>query len=643
MSPCLRGSCSEGVARVRCGIRGGRQLARGADRGRARVLAAHRGRAAPRESRARSERPDAAVRRRADDCRGAAAHGRRSRAARPRGDRRHAHGGAAARPPSRGRDGRSSLAPRPPRSRRCRSRCSRDRADTTPNVRTPERSRTIRTTRPICTPSAAGGCERWASSRRCRPTMWRRGSGRTACGGSGWRAARIRVRCVPAVPEERFEQALDLEWPIEGLEPLSFVLGRLLEPLAAHLERRGRGAAVLHVRLHLVDARRCTSGRCSCRRRSATRGRCARWRCSISNRIRPPPPSIAWSSPSIRRPARIVQFSLLTRPLPSPEQLSTLMARLQALMGEDALRLAGAVDSWEPGAFAMKPFAPVDANAIHATSHGDTEARNLELDPESDLRVSVSPWLVAARCRASSRGAAPLPFPGAARVRVEDGKPARVTIDRRGMSGGRVETCAGPWRTSGGVVERATAGPSARRRREWDRDEWDVTLTDGATYRMFRERDTDAVVSSRGSLTESTPTRHREPCAVTANCLLPTARCVHRTPRRVGLQLSAGRVAARNARRARGGARLSRAGAARCRRRVRRAALSKAAKQAGLTRDHRRGTDDRQRATGSSAAGRSDCKRDHCRLAGSPTCRVHLATARPRRQRRRATGISAAS
>src|SRR4030095_1286318 len=40
---------------------------------------------------------------------------------------------------------------------------------------------------------------------------------------------------VPSVPEERFEQALDLEWPIDGLEPLSFVLCRLMDPLFAHL------------------------------------------------------------------------------------------------------------------------------------------------------------------------------------------------------------------------------------------------------------------------------------------------------------------------------------------------------------------------------------------------------------------------
>ena len=57
---------------------------------------------------------------------------------------------------------------------------------------------------------------------------------------------------VPTLPEERFESSTELEWPIEGLEPLSFVLTRLLEPLSTRLERRDRGAAALHVRLDLV-------------------------------------------------------------------------------------------------------------------------------------------------------------------------------------------------------------------------------------------------------------------------------------------------------------------------------------------------------------------------------------------------------
>jgi len=65
----------------------------------------------------------------------------------------------------------------------------------------------------------------------------------------------------------------------------------------------------------------------------------------------------------------------------------------------------------------------------------------------------------------------------------------RVIVDRRGLSGGKVEQYAGPWRTSGGWWMETSHEPSGE---GWDRDEWDVTLSDGATYRVFRERDTDA-------------------------------------------------------------------------------------------------------------------------------------------------------
>src|SRR4030095_7402525 len=61
-----------------------------------------------------------------------------------------------------------------------------------------------------------------------------------------------------------------------------------------------------------------------------------------------------------------------------------------------------------------------------------------------DLRVSVSSWPVGvtdARPEvvvALRRFRLPVP----ARVHVENGKPVRVTTDRRGLTGGRVESCA---------------------------------------------------------------------------------------------------------------------------------------------------------------------------------------------------------
>jgi protein ImuB len=258
---------------------------------------------------------------------------------------------------------------------------------------------------------------------------------------------------VPTLPEERFEQALDLEWPIEDLEPLSFVLGRLLEPLSAHLERRGRGAAVLRVRLHLVTKE--IYDRTLQLPVAMRDARTLRTLALLDLESHPPAAAIdrvvVTADPT---PARVVQFSLLTRPLPSPEQISTLNARLAALMGEGRCGSPVAVDSWRPGAFAMKPFAPES----HRDAAWPVPGKNAPVIALRRFRVPVP-----------------------ARVRSEAGCPVRVITDRRGLSGGSVKSCAGPWRTSGAWWEDG-----------WDRDEWDVTLGDAATYRIFRERHTDA-------------------------------------------------------------------------------------------------------------------------------------------------------
>jgi protein ImuB len=273
---------------------------------------------------------------------------------------------------------------------------------------------------------------------------------------------------VPAAPEERFEQSLDLEWPIEELEPLAFVLVLLLEPLEAHLERRGRGAAVLHVRLFLIKTSGVNAGggarevhERSLQLPTPIRdARTLRTLALLDLESHPPAGPIDRVVVAIDpTPARIVQFSLITRPLPSPEQISTLMARLQALMGETRCGSPALVDSWKPGTFAMTSFAPRE--------EGNSAPRE-----GTAATPATSPVALALRR---------FRHPVAVRVRVEEGKPARVTIDRRGMHGGGVTLCAGPWRMSG---EWWSQG--------WDRDEWDVTLSDGATYRLFRSRDTDA-------------------------------------------------------------------------------------------------------------------------------------------------------
>ena len=328
---------------------------------------------------------------------------------------------------------------------------------------------------------------------------------------------------VPTLEDERFESSLELEWPIEGLEPLSFVLTRLLEPLSTRLERRDRGAAVLHVLLRLV-----TKDSHARRLELPTPMRDVRTLRTLALLdLESHPPATAIDRVAIvidPTPGRVLQHTLFTRAQPTPEQLSTLLARLSALMGQDRLGTPAVVDSYRPGAFAMAPFKTEHESnrgtrrERRETSHvSDTDLRRPVLDTREDDGPSAS-----ARGRGAPRDVKedvvsalrrcrqPVP----ARVAIDNGRPVRVTTDRRGFVGGSVVQCAGPWRTSGewwvggtGEDQRRSVldtperngarasgvgvGPRANEK-SWNRDEWDVALNDGAVYRIFQDRDTDA-------------------------------------------------------------------------------------------------------------------------------------------------------
>jgi hypothetical protein len=191
-------------------------------------------------------------------------------------------------------------------------------------------------------------------------------------------------------------------------------------------------------------------------------------------------------------PGRVWQHTLFTRPHPTPEQLSTLLARLGAAMGQDRIGAPVLVDSHRPGAFAMAPFATEHTVGRDGRT-GRTGGKVEHAEPLCPPRPAF-PALPAFQIAAIRRCRQPVP----ARVAADaNGRPIKVTTDRRGFAGGSVVRAAGPWKTSGewwvqragGAGRAGEAGGAGQA--GWDRDEWDVALSDGASYRVFLDRGTN--------------------------------------------------------------------------------------------------------------------------------------------------------
>src|SRR3954471_14468274 len=224
---------------------------------------------------------------------------------------------------------------------------------------------------------------------------------------------------VPVVDAGGVEASLDLEWPIADLEPLSFVLTRLLEPLSTRLERRDRGAAVLHVLLRLVT--RETAARRLALPTPMRDVRALRTLALLDLEAHPAEAAIDRVTIVIDpTPGRVVQHTLYSRAQPTPEQLSTLLARLGALMGQDRFGVPVAVDTDRPGAFAMAPFA-VDHDGRNRGGRILRQAQD-----ERSLMVSVSNHEPSARSVQSQAPRAQPPAPSPERPAPSPQYPAPI-------------------------------------------------------------------------------------------------------------------------------------------------------------------------------------------------------------------------
>ncbi len=251
----------------------------------------------------------------------------------------------------------------------------------------------------------------------------------------------------PLVPVEaslRFEEEMELEYPVELLEPLLFVLARLLGDVCRRLEEQALAAIAWRVRLQLENA---TDHERTIRLPVPMRSPRVFLKLIELDleKHSPAAPVVKVSIAAEPAKPRTTQNGLFIPLAPEPEKLELTLARIAAVVGEENVGSPELVNTHRPGAFRMRGIG-ID------TYKPSTEKHRHECPFHLAFRTFRPP--LAAKVQAD--------FLSAPGIR------------------GKIARQAGPWRTSG---DWWTADP-------WSRDEWDIELTDGALYRIYCDAQT---------------------------------------------------------------------------------------------------------------------------------------------------------
>ncbi len=280
----------------------------------------------------------------------------------------------------------------------------------------------------------------------------------------------VQRELVPAEPAIAFRESMELEEAVELLEPLAFVLNRLLEQVAARLVARSLATDHVQVDLGLeahLDRQLRTGPESSApallHQRTLklpipTQDAKVLLKLLQLDLAANPPQAPVKKAMVEAFPAyfRFGQGGLFQPLAPEPQKLEITMARLRATVGEQDEQGRGRVgfpaviDSHKPDSFQVLPF-----DAERKDTRKGTPATPL---PRFVLRVFRPPVT--------------------ARVELKCDVPAAVVFSGKRV---KVTNASGPWRSSGSWWDKAE---------EWQREEWDVelNLNGGAgIYRIFRE------------------------------------------------------------------------------------------------------------------------------------------------------------
>jgi protein ImuB len=259
---------------------------------------------------------------------------------------------------------------------------------------------------------------------------------------------------VIAEPAHLFEESLELDDAVEELEPLSFLLGRLLDQLCVRLSARTLAVRTIQLQLALqpgfdkaFDARReqlrakqfpetfyCTLALPRPVQDAKLLLKLLRLRLQASSPKAPVQKIQMRAEPD--RPLAI-QCGLFLAAVPDPDKLELTLARIASVVGEDNVGSPELLDCHRADAFRMQKFT---APAQSGSKQKETE------DSKIGFRV-IRPRV-------------------AARVEFQGGQPVHIWF--QGKSG-EVVHASGPWRCSGEWWQE----------RGWQEDAWDLEVRAG--------------------------------------------------------------------------------------------------------------------------------------------------------------------
>jgi protein ImuB len=240
---------------------------------------------------------------------------------------------------------------------------------------------------------------------------------------------------VPHVAALRFVEVMELDYDITTIEPLAFILSRMLDQICSRMRSRNLATHEVHLAL-------------------GTYARILNLPIPVRNSrlltklfildLEAHPPGIAIKRVEVEAipvKPRVVQNGLFVPLSPEPEKLELTLARLKAVVGEENVGSAEILNTHRPDAFSVIPFG----------------RRLRESTPRNPINLRLTLRLFRP------------PFD--ATVQLHNQIPTWIAFHGRH---GPIATASGPWHTSGDWW----------RPTMWDREEWDVEVAD-MLYRIY--------------------------------------------------------------------------------------------------------------------------------------------------------------